>query len=398
MAYEPTSEQKLALETKGSNILVSAGAGSGKTRVLTERILNYVKSGIDIDRLLVLTFTKNAAAEMKSRIRKGLLEDESLKEQLLKIETAPITNFDSFSLSFVKKYYYLLNIEKNINIGDTSFFLKKSRDFLRKIFDDYYAEDNKDFYQIIKSNGEKDDKDIFDSIISIYSKLSLKSNFKEYLEKLKENDFKIKEDEELYNDYMNSILVYIHKLRDDYNYLGEYNSYLEKNKLSSLLDLEDYDVIKAYFEKYPKFVTQPRNFIYKDIHKEMKGLYDEVKEFIIYKDKEELLSALTYSRKHTMFFYNTLLKLDEMVMEYKKKINTYEFIDIAKMAIRILKENPTIRNDNINKYHEILVDEYQDTSDIQEEFINLLSIWLVILNSLFIVLEMRIVTFLKINI
>ena len=373
MGYEPTWEQKLALDTKGNNILVSAGAGSGKTRVLTERILNYVKSGIDIDKLLVLTFTKNAAAEMKSRIRKGLLNDESLKDQLLKIETAPITNFDSFSLSFVKKYYYLLNIDKNLSIGDNSFFLKKTRDFLRIIFDEYYSSNNKEFYYIIKSNGEKDDVDIFDSIISMYSKLSLKSNFKEYLDELKNNDFKLKDDELLYNDFMNSVIMYIHKIRDIYYELGDFNHYLEKNKLSELIELEEYDDIKQYFEKYPKFVTQPKNFIYKDLHQEMKAIYSDLKNILVYKDKCELVESLTYSSKHALFFYDTLIRLDNMLMSYKKEINTYEFIDIAKMAIRILKENPIIRQDNINKYYEILVDEYQDTSDLQEEFINLLA-------------------------
>ena len=52
-----TLDQKKAIFTSGNNIIVSAGAGSGKTAVLSERILEKVKQGLSIDSLLVLTFT-----------------------------------------------------------------------------------------------------------------------------------------------------------------------------------------------------------------------------------------------------------------------------------------------------------------------------------------------------
>ena len=97
-----TKEQLAAIETSGTNIIVSAGAGSGKTAVLTERVLTKIKSGININELLILTFTNAAAHEMKERIRKSL-KKEGFLEQLAFIDQAYITTFDSFALSVVKK-------------------------------------------------------------------------------------------------------------------------------------------------------------------------------------------------------------------------------------------------------------------------------------------------------
>ena len=117
-----TEEQLSAIETSGSNIIVSAGAGSGKTAVLSTRVITKLKSGIHVNELLILTFTKAAAKEMKERIRKAIKKDESLQEELSLIDSSYITTFDSFSLSVVKKYHYLLNLSNNINITFLYFF------------------------------------------------------------------------------------------------------------------------------------------------------------------------------------------------------------------------------------------------------------------------------------
>ena len=106
-----TTEQQEAIDKEGCNIIVSAGAGSGKTAVLTARTIRKLKSGVNINEILILTFTNAAAFEMKERIRKAIKKEESLKDQLELIDGAYITTFDSFALSIVKKYHYLLNID-----------------------------------------------------------------------------------------------------------------------------------------------------------------------------------------------------------------------------------------------------------------------------------------------
>ena len=98
-----TEEQLSAINEKGKNIIVSAGAGSGKTAVLTARTLRIIKEGTHVNELLVLTFTKAAAAEMKERIRNAISEDSSLKDELPLVDQSYITTFDAYALSVVKK-------------------------------------------------------------------------------------------------------------------------------------------------------------------------------------------------------------------------------------------------------------------------------------------------------
>ena len=119
-----TPEQQLAVDLEGTNIIVSAGAGSGKTAVLSERVIRKLKDGIDIRNILMLTFTNEAAGEMANRIRKKI-KKAGLTSQLEFLDQAYITTFDAFALSLVKKYHYVLNIDKSIDIIDSSLFVLK---------------------------------------------------------------------------------------------------------------------------------------------------------------------------------------------------------------------------------------------------------------------------------
>ena len=137
-----TDEQWEAIYEDNKNIIVSAGAGSGKTAVLTERVIRKLKAGVHVNELLILTFTKAAAAEMADRIRKKIKKIPELKNELNLLDSAYITTFDSFALSVVKKYHYLINTSSNIGIIDPSVIAIKKN----KIMDELYLElyDTKD--------------------------------------------------------------------------------------------------------------------------------------------------------------------------------------------------------------------------------------------------------------
>ncbi len=114
----PTEEQKKAIEARGSNTIVSAGAGSGKTFVLKTRVQQKVINETTVDKLIILTFTNAAAGEMKDRIRKVIKQTPEASNQLDLVESAYITTFDSYAQSLVKKYNKLLNIDKLFTIID----------------------------------------------------------------------------------------------------------------------------------------------------------------------------------------------------------------------------------------------------------------------------------------
>ena len=138
-----TNEQITAITEYGKNIIVSAGAGSGKTQVLTERVSYFIKyHGIRLNEFLILTFTNLAAGEMKERIRKKLTK-EGLQDALM-VDTSYICTFDSFALALVKQYHYLLNLTPNVSIVDSNIISVRKRTIISDLFEElYYKKDEK---------------------------------------------------------------------------------------------------------------------------------------------------------------------------------------------------------------------------------------------------------------
>ena len=96
-----TPAQQCAIDYAGGDLLLSAAAGSGKTAVLVERIVELVREGADISRMLIVTFTRAAAGEMRERIGKRLAEaadrgDEMMHRQLNRMEYCQISTLHSF--------------------------------------------------------------------------------------------------------------------------------------------------------------------------------------------------------------------------------------------------------------------------------------------------------------
>ena len=176
-----TPDQEKCVFTKNTNILVSAGAGSGKTAVLTARTINNLNN-FQLDEMIILTFTKAAAFSMKEKIRKALKDKKDYKS-LKKIDTAYICTFDSFSLDLVKKYSHLLNIDANINITDNVIISKLKKDIVDEVFLEFYQ--NQEFLNLIDTFTVKDDKsikndvlDILKNIDKIYDPIDYLNNYK----------------------------------------------------------------------------------------------------------------------------------------------------------------------------------------------------------------------------
>jgi ATP-dependent helicase/nuclease subunit A len=159
---------------------VLAGAGSGKTKVLTTRIAYLVhEKNIDPRNILAITFTNKAAKEMKERIRSAIKKAPDLSSQLDLIDGAYITTFDSYSLSLVKKYYYLLGVDRNVNIADSSVIYTEKSRIIDEIFDSLYEEEeDPNFLKLIGDFCVKNDDDIKKTITDNISEL--KSNMSEY--------------------------------------------------------------------------------------------------------------------------------------------------------------------------------------------------------------------------
>ena len=162
MAKSWTSQQLDAMNTKDRDILVSAAAGSGKTAVLVERIVNKItkENGTDIDRLVVVTFTKAAAAQMKDKIRKALDSmldenpgDVNLLRQITLLNNAQITTIDSFCLWIIRNHFPEVNLDPGFRIMDEGEKKLIENDVLEDVLEEFYAEADEEFFNLVDAFG-----------------------------------------------------------------------------------------------------------------------------------------------------------------------------------------------------------------------------------------------------
>ena len=371
-----TKEQEDAINTEGTNIIVSAGAGSGKTAVLTARVQRKLLSGTHINELLVLTFTNAAAAEMKDRIRKTINKTEGLEKEKDLIDSAYITTFDSFALSIVKKYHTYLNITSKIKVADQVVIDIKKKEILDEIFDEYYLSPKKNFLNLINSFCFKDDKNLKDSILNIYKKIELKYDKDNYLNEYFNNeftDYKISEYIKEFTSILMTKKKIIRELIDKLNefFDGDFISKIE-DSLSKLLRAKCYNDFK---DLDIKTVVVPKNSPEegKKIKKTIFDIVKQIKEYCIYDSEEEIRNEIISTKENIEVIIEILKELNKRLNTYKLENEIFNFNDIAYLAIKVVLENDEIREDLTNSFNEILVDEYQDTNDTQEKFISLIS-------------------------
>ena len=370
-----TDEQYDAIMHDNTSIIVSAGAGSGKTAVLSERVIRKINDGVNINNLLILTFTNKAAMEMRERIRKKLKKDVKYKKQLDLIDEAYITTFDSFALSIVKKYHQLLNIPKNISIIDSSIIYLEKKKILDDVFEFFYKNEDSKFIKLINDFCTKDDNEIKDYILNIYEKSNLlvdKNDFFNNYDNFYSDKFideEIREFEDIICsrfDFINSILDSISNI--DYEYYEKVLPVINK-----LLESSRYDdiVLNINFRlpNLPKERDEELDILKESLSDEIKS----IKSLLIYENYEEIKKSILLTKDYSSIIIDILNMFDEKVMSYKNMYYLYEFNDITKMLINLLENNLEIRNSLKESYNEIMIDEYQDTSDLQEYFIGLIS-------------------------
>lgn len=371
-----TDEQLEAINRSGQNIIVSAGAGSGKTAVLTERVITKLKNGIHINQLLILTFTKAAAAEMKERIRKSI-KKENLLEELNYIDSAYITTFDSFSLSIVKKYHYLLNLDDNIGIAQASLVDIKRHEIMDEIFENMYQVGDAKFLNMIDTFCSKDDTSLRESILTISKKLELRYDLEDYLNNCLSESFNESTINKFVLEYENLIEQKKNEINDltddlirmtDEKYsikLGEYiTPILEENDLTNLLYKLD--------SSLPSLPRGSEEEV-KKVKELLASAITDLKSLVSYGDLEEIKSNIIGSKEFVEVIVSILKSYFKSLKEYKMNNKLYEFTDIANFAIKILEDNEEIREEIKYSFKEIMVDEYQDTNDIQELFIGMIA-------------------------
>ncbi len=372
-----TDEQWDAITTRDSNVLVSAGAGSGKTAVLSERVLELVREGVDVTDLIVLTFTNAAAAEMKERIRKKLLKDGMSNPLVLesanKIDRSFISTFDSYCLYLVKKYNYILNVSQQISIIDNITANREKYNLMKALLENHVTNQNKDVIDFITTYSATS----IDEIISI-----LLSWYNSSIQNM--NDFELQSSHEIFAIYEQFVLEQHNRIKYLIEEISKYaadTNLPEKieERTSILLASNSYSEIHQSIELIfeSRFWQVPRKeFPDKDHVKALNDeLKDQLKKLRVYASKSQTvqISLLENNSSYKQLINQLLEQFKTKFDQYKVENGLFEFIDINLLAIKLLRENDDIRNGLKQSVYEIMIDEYQDTNDIQEQFVSLIA-------------------------
>ena len=407
---EWTKEQQQAISKNKSNILVAAAAGSGKTAVLVERIINKIlNEKIDIDKLLVVTFTNAAASEMRERILNAIYKkiDESeneeeiqnLQRQVVLLNKASICTIDSFCLDVVRNNFFEIDISPNFRIADTAEIELLKQEVLDELFEEKYEEKNEDFQKLIKTyTSYRDDTPLKDLILKIYSYISSSPYPKKWLDDAVER-FNIKDENIDFTETVwGELLIQEIKeeLQDDIAILEAQakrlsvepdlvlfqktieNDVIELKKL--LANLDNWN--KAYsIANSVDFITWPRNKVDSLEKENAKNVRDSVKkkfkakvDKIFVSSSEEAIQDILEMYKTLVKLKNLIFKFDEQFTKKKNDKNIVDFSDVEHYALQILvkekedgkHERTEVAQKYMKQFEEIAIDEYQDSNLVQE--------------------------------
>ena len=407
-----TKEQSQAIFEKDSNILVAAAAGSGKTAVLVERIINkVVNEGIDIDKILVVTFTNAAASEMRERILDAIYEkleknpeDTNLQRQITLLNKASICTIHSFCLDVIRNNFYEIDTSANFRIGDTAEVELLKTDVIQEVFEQKYLEEDKGFLKLIDTyTGYRGDEALVELILNIYKYIQSSPFPEKWLEE-KVEMFNVREDIDFSETIWGQIIlqetkniiqeciIKLNKIKKDTLKFVELDKYSETlrqdvNELTYIYENSDtWD--KAYenilnlnrsWKKWPidRKVTMDLKNEAKDIRNKVKKQFEAID--ITYNSKEAIQDIRD--------MYDILKEIQKLVMELsrafaekKREKNIIDFNDIEHFALKILlkqTENGVEPTEVAKKYREkfaeLAIDEYQDSNLVQEYILNSIS-------------------------
>ena len=404
-----TEEQQQAINEKGANILVAAAAGSGKTAVLVERIINKViNEKIDIDRILVVTFTSAAASEIRERILEAIYkkleenpEDTNLQKQINLINKANISTIHSFCLDVIRNNFYELDISSNFRVADTTEIELMKYEVLDELFEEKYLSNDKDFEDLINIyTGYRGDEGLQNLVLNIY-KFIQSSPFPEKWLNDKVNLFKNTNQDFAQTIWGKTILENIEEeltegIMQLQNILKDMKKIDELSKFTKIIQEDIYNLedILRYTNSWDNTLTKINNLVWQkwptdkkitiDLKEQAKEVRNKVKEIINKSIKKKIAYDSIQANEDINEMHVTLTKLKNLLVEFmfkfaskKKEKNVVDFNDIEHFALKILigenGEATELAKKYREKFQEIAIDEYQDSNLVQEQILTSIS-------------------------
>lgn len=402
-----TKEQQDAIYDKGSNILVAAAAGSGKTAVLVERIINKViNENVDIDKILVVTFTNAAASEMRERILEAIYkkmeelpDNKNLQRQLILINKASICTIDSFCLDVIRNNFFEIDVSANFRVADMTEVELLKQEVIDDIFEDKYIKNDKNFLKLINTyTSYIDDEPLKELVLKLYDYIQ-SSPFPEVWLKEQVEQFNVNRTDNFADTIWGKILLddlkenledYVLRLkRVEKNLMKD--EVLMKYKTMISQDIVNLEYFIENINSWDKcseiantkvFDTWPSD---RKIQSELKDTAKSIRDTIKKKFNDITANVRLYSSieayENIYSMYDILKAIESIVLEFSEKFavrkrekNIVDFNDIEHFALKILvkrNEDGTVEDTDVakkykSKFEEIAIDEYQDSNYVQE--------------------------------
>ena len=416
MGVKFTTEQQQVIDLRNRNILVSAAAGSGKTAVLVERIIARLtrdESPIDVDRLLIVTYTEAAAAEMKERIRNAIEkaleenpEDAHLQRQSTLVHHAQVTTIHSFCLSVIREYFHTIDLNPGFRIGEEGELKLLKRDVLEELLEACYEEGKPEFYNFVECFASgRDDKKIEEIILQLYEYSRSYPNPEAWLDACAKR-YEVSSVEELENvSFVSTILEEVRRLLKDVeesvlfakNICDEedgpkaYVSTLDSD-LRMIMGLQKavtYTEMESIFSqlKWERLATNRDKTVSGEKIEIVKGIRDEYKKTIgairedyFYDSPEQLQQELLNSQMNMEVLAGLVKAFSKAFSQKKQSKNLIDFNDMEHYALQILTKEvdgelvpSLVAEEYQEKFEEVMIDEYQDSNLVQEAILTSVS-------------------------
>ncbi len=410
MATVWTEEQKKVIEARNCNLLVSAAAGSGKTAVLVERILSMIMDKshpLDIDRLLIVTFTNAAAAEMRERIGQRIEEcmelapeDEHLQRQSTLVHTAPITTIDSFCMRVLREHFDETDLDPSFRVGDEGEQRLMKSDVAEALLEDYYQEGSKEFIDFVESYSTgKSDAGLIDLIEKLYEFSMSGPEPEEWLWKAL-SQYEPESMEEWGNtEPARFLLNYIRLLNEDCirrleralvlcreadgPFMYEEALRSDLDKLTLLRGIEGYtDLGKALKAlSFDRLSSKKSDAVAPEKREQVKAarnsIKDDIKSLIrlfYSRTEHDILSDIHAARQPLSMLIQLSVEFLERYKAKKREKNMIDFHDVEHIALKLLAQKeesgkwiPTkAAREYREQFAQIMIDEYQDSNLVQE--------------------------------
>lgn len=412
MGVQWTGEQKKVIELRNRNILVSAAAGSGKTAVLVERIIRILTDAdhpVDVDRLLIVTFTEAAAAEMKERIRGAIEkelenrpEDVHLQRQATLIHSAQITTIHSFCLSVIREHFHVIDIDPGFRIAEEGELKLLKQDVLEDLLEECYEEGTEGFLEFVEKLGSgRNDRKLEELILQLYEYSRSYPQPDKWLRQCAQMYAPCGQEPVYFRKAVAQVKQYLADVRElltqgiriceepDGPYM--YGDMLEADR-EMLEGILAADTFAGLYERilavnWKRLSAKKDESVSPEKRDQVKALRDQVKKLVkdlaaayFYERPEELLEDMESSYGVMKVFTELVIRFGQAFAEQKQSKNMIDFSDMEQFALRILTEEqegelvPSLAaREYQEQFAEVMIDEYQDSNLIQEAILTSVS-------------------------